>query len=119
MPTFQAWTQFLVAWLAQDAEEMLVRIASLSTLKIMDDPEAIFQNGWLLCDVGRYAEALPHLRRAVDKGYYVVPTLRGARQFDGLRGDPTFEQIRADADAGRDRAREVFRAGGGERLLGR
>jgi len=119
IPTFHSWTQFLVAWLDQDAEEMLARMASLSTLKIMDDPEAIFQNGWLLCDVGRYAEGIPHLRKAVDKGYFVAPTLRDSRQFDALRGDPAFVQILADAEAGRAQALQAFREGGGPRLLGR
>jgi eukaryotic-like serine/threonine-protein kinase len=119
IPAFYAWTGFLSCWLDQDAPEMLARMSSLSTLKIMDDPEAIFQNGWLLCDVGRHAEGLPHLRRAVDMGYFVVPTLTGSRQFDALRGDPVFQAVLADAEKGRAAALAAFVEGGGPRLLGR
>ncbi len=50
---------------------------ALGDLKIMDDPEAIFQEGWLLCDVGEHERGLGHLRRAVAKGYFVAPTLAG------------------------------------------
>ncbi len=42
-----------------------------SALKIQDDPEAIFQEGWLLCDVGEHEQGLAYLRRAVAKGYFV------------------------------------------------
>ena len=41
----------------------------------MDDPEAIFQEGWLLCDVGEHELGLARLQRAVAKGYFVAPTL--------------------------------------------
>ena len=49
----------------------------LGGLKIMDDPEAIFQEGWLLCDVGEHERGLAVLRRAVAKGYFVAPDPRG------------------------------------------
>ena len=62
---------------------------------------------------------LPHLQRAVAKGYFVVATLQGRPQFDSLRGDPRFRQVVADAEAGRARALAAFRDGDGERLLGR
>jgi hypothetical protein len=58
------------------------------------------------------------LRRAVDKGYVVAPTLSGRRQFDPLRDHPEFQAILADAEAGRDRALAAFRDAGGPRLLG-
>ena len=32
--------------------------AGLGVLKIKDDPEAIFQEGWMLCDVGEHARGL-------------------------------------------------------------
>jgi hypothetical protein len=85
----------------------------------MDDPEAIFQEGWLLCDVGEHQRGLDYLRRAVAKGYFVAPTLSGRPQFDALRGDPAFQAVLAEAEAGRQRALAAFREGGGERLLGR
>ena len=98
---------------------MRANVAALSGLKIMNDPEAMFQEGWLLCDVGEHAAGIDFLRRAVDKGYTVAPTLEQAPAFDALRGDPAFERLVADARAGCDQALAAFRESGGERLLGR
>jgi TolB-like protein len=116
--TFHAWIDYLEAWLDRRNDVMLARLSLPEGLKIRDDPEAIFQEGWLLCDVGEHDTGLPFLRRAVDKGYFVAPTLAARRQFDPLRGRPEFESILADAIAGRDRALETFHKSGGERLLG-
>ena len=90
----------------------------LSPLKIRDDPEAIFQEGSLLCDAGDHDHGFPFLRRAVDKKYFAAPALAARPQFDALRGRPDFEALLADAEAGSRRARAAFREGGGDRLLG-
>jgi tetratricopeptide (TPR) repeat protein len=119
IPVFQSWTGYLLAWLERRPEDMTMLISDLSTLKIQDDPEAIFQEGWLLCDVGQYERALPFLKRAVAKGYFVTETLEGRPQFDALRHNPEFAAIVAHAHAGRARARAAFRQAGGERLLGK
>jgi eukaryotic-like serine/threonine-protein kinase len=119
LPLFQSWTDYLMAWLERRNAEMLASISAFSTLKIMDDPEAIFQEGWLLCDAGEHEQGLVYLQRAVAKGYYVAPTLSGGRAFDALRSNPTFQGLLAEAEAGRDRALGAFREAGGERLLGR
>ena len=71
------------------------------------------------CDVGQLELGLDHLRRAVAKGYSVAPTLATAPAFDGLRGDPAFQAVLAEAEAGREQALRDFREHGGERLLGR
>jgi hypothetical protein len=97
---------------------MLARLSAVRPLKIQNDPEAIFQEGWLLCDVGSYDAGLPYLRRAVDKGYFPAATLRERPQFDALRGRAEFDAIVADAETRRDRARDAFRDAGGNRLLG-
>jgi hypothetical protein len=97
---------------------MLEGIATLGPLKIQEDPEAIFQEGWLLCDVGEHEVGLGQLQRAVAKGYFVSPTLANAPQFGALRGTPAFQTLLAEADAGRQRALAAFRDAGGERLLG-
>ena len=99
--------------------DMVVSMSSLSALKIMEDPEAIFQEGWLLCDVGEHEQGLGQLRRAVAKGYSVAPTLSGSRSFDALRSDSAFQELLAEAEAGRQLALAAFRESGGERLLGR
>jgi tetratricopeptide (TPR) repeat protein len=117
--TFQSWIDYLLVWLDGRADEMIDRRLTVTrTLKIQNDPEAIFQEGWLLCDVGAYAAGLGCLRQAIDKGYFASPTLKGWRQFDALRGRPEFETLVADADAGRARALAAFHEAGGERLLG-
>jgi serine/threonine protein kinase/tetratricopeptide (TPR) repeat protein len=118
IPAFQAWADHLLAWLDRRPADMRLSVDILEGLRIMDDPEAIFQEGWLLCDVGEHQRAVGILRRAVDKGYYAVPTLVGSRQFDPLRGDPVFQALLADAEEGRRKALVAFREAGGERLLG-
>jgi serine/threonine protein kinase len=120
IPAFQEWIDYLQIWLDRGADKMQERLAVASTLnlKIDDDPEAIFQEGWLLCDVEAYDLGLRYLRRAVDKGYFAAPTLARRPQFDALRGRPEFESILTAAEAGRQRALTTFREHGGERLLG-
>jgi hypothetical protein len=98
---------------------MRLNIATIQALKIQDDPEAQFIEGWLLCDAGAYEHGLEHLQRAVTKGYFAAPTLAHSRHFDPLRSDPAFRMVQADAEAGRERALAAFLAAGGERLLGR
>jgi hypothetical protein len=117
IPIFQAWIEYLTAWLERRPADMVVRMSALKGLKIQDDPEAIFQEGWLLCDAGEHAVALPHLQRAVAKGYFVAPTLARAPHFDALRGDPAFTALLEDAEAGRQRALAAFRDAGGDRLI--
>jgi hypothetical protein len=118
IPLFRTWTDYLMAWLERRPADMLVGLSALGSFRIMDDPEAIFQEGWLLCDVGEHEQGLARLRRAVAKGYFVAPTLSGSRQFDALRSDPAFQALLAEAEAGRERALSAFREAGGERLLG-
>ena len=115
---FQTWIEYLDLWLDGRADAMADRLSIFRPLKIQDDPEAIFQEGWMLCDVGEHDRGMPYLRRAVDKGYFVAQTLATRSQFDALRGRADFESLVADAEAGRQRARIVFRDAGGERLLG-
>src|SRR6185503_15859208 len=117
---FQTWTDVLMAWLDRRPEDMIVSRAKLgSGLKIMDDPEAMFQEGWLLCDAGEHVRGFACLRRSVTKGYFPADTLATRPAFDALRGDPAFGTLLSDAQAGRERALAMFRDAGGERLLGR
>ena len=118
IPAFELWTGHLQAWLERRREAMLAGMPVLGALKIQDDPEAIFQEGWLLCDVGEYDLGLGHLQRAVSKNYFVVETLARSRQFDPLRATPAFQTLLAEAEAGRNRVLAEFREAGGERLLG-
>ena len=118
IPIFQTWIDYLMAWLDRRPADMAVSLSAFGPLKIQDDPEAMFQVGWLLCDVGEHEAGLVQLRSAVEKGYFVAPTLSGRRQFDPLRGDPAFRALLEQAEAGRQRALAAYREANGERLIG-
>jgi len=119
VPLFKVWTEHLGAWLDRRVPQMLEEVSKLMQLAIFEDPEAIFQEGWLLCDVGAHDKGMSFLERGIDRGYLASPVLKRARQFDPLRGTPAFESLVADAEALRLRALDAFRTAGGERLLGR
>jgi hypothetical protein len=93
-------------------------IAAVNSAKMQMDPEALFLEGWMLCEVGAYEEGVAHLQLAVARGYFAAPTIARSPHFDALRSDPAFRAVLADAEAGRQRALEAFREAGGERLLG-
>ena len=118
IPAFESWIEYLMAWLDRRRDEMDGRMSVFRHLRIQEDPEAIFQEGWLLCDLGDYDTGLDFLRRAIEKHYWAVVTLTNSRQFDGLRNRPEFEALLAAAKQGRERALVVYREAGGERLLG-
>ena len=119
IPLFQSWSEYLMSWLDRHSADMFGGIPTFHGLKIQEDPEAIFLEGWLLCDVGEHERGLGHLERAVAKGYFVAPTLAGSRQFDALRSLPAFQMLLAEAEAGRRQALAAFHEASGERLLGR
>src|SRR5206468_6649043 len=105
------------AWIDRRPADMLAFRASLFRMGIMEDPEAMFQEGWLFVDGGDHARGLEMLQRSIRRGYFAAETLAGP-VFDPLRNDPAFQSVVADAEAGRERARITFREAGGERLLG-
>ncbi len=119
LSTFQAYAGTLEAWLRRQPADMIASVKQLDALTIMDDPEAIFQIGWLVCDAGEHQRGLADMRRAVEQGYTVAPTLASSPAFDPVRSDPAFRELLALAEAGRQQALEAFREHGGERLLGR
>ena len=116
LPLFQSWTDYLLAWVEGRGAGVLLTIPA-GTSKFRDDPEAIFMEGWLLCDSGQYETGLDYVGRAVAKGYYVVPTLSTAPAFHPLRSDPRFQAVIANAKAGRLEALGAFRESGGDRLI--
>ena len=68
LPAFHAWTSYLQAWLDRRIDLLGGGMSSLGPLNIQEDPEAIFQEGWLLCEVGEHRQGLPRLERAVARG---------------------------------------------------
>jgi tetratricopeptide (TPR) repeat protein len=119
IPLFHIWMAYLQAWLDGCVHDMLAAQSSLSQLKIMTDPEALFQIGILFCDVGEFETGLDYVQRAIARGYYVAQTLERRTQFDAVRDRPAFKDILAAAQEGRNRSVAAFRDAGGERLLGR
>ena len=118
LPVFQAFIGYLSAWLERRPDDMVLDESTFGRLKIQHDPEAIFLQGWLLCEIGEHERGLPRLQQVVASGYFVAPTLAASRHFDALRHDPRFQALLAEAEAGRQAALAAFREAGGERLLG-
>jgi hypothetical protein len=119
LPLFLSWSQALMAWLEGRPEDFAEALAAIGGFKVADDPEAMFQQGWLWCDMGEPRPGLERLEEAIAAGYCVAPTLAASPSFDGLRESPAFQALCARAEAGRQEALRVFREAGGERLLGR
>jgi len=117
IPLFASWIDYLQAWLERRVGDMSTMRTRFNSLKVRDDPEAMFQQGWIMCDVGDYENGLADITRAITHGYYPATTLAERRQFDGLRANPAFQELLAQAQAGRTRALEAFRQAGGIRLL--
>jgi serine/threonine protein kinase/tetratricopeptide (TPR) repeat protein len=118
IPSFETWIQFLKAWLEGRPKDMLTLLSTMGTLRIQEDPEAMFVQGWMLCDAGEHAAGLVYLERAVARGYSAASALTGARQFEGLRRNADFQALIAQAETGRRQALAAFREAGGEGLLG-
>jgi serine/threonine protein kinase/tetratricopeptide (TPR) repeat protein len=119
IPLFEAYADALLCWLDRRPAEMWANAEAKRGLKIFDDPEAIFQEGWLLCDAGAHDRGLEVVKRAVAQGYSVAPTLGRSPAFDALRGEPAFRELLSRAEADRGAALRTFRENGGEKLLGR
>jgi tetratricopeptide (TPR) repeat protein len=119
IPIFATYTEALLGWLDRRPAEQMWSGTGMKGLRIFDDPEAIFQEGWLLCEAGAPEPGLPLLLRAVAKGYAVAATLARSPAFDALRGEPAFRELLARAEADREEALRTFRENAGEKLLGR
>jgi tetratricopeptide (TPR) repeat protein len=115
---FRVWADFMEAWLDRDPGAMWNHRSSLGAVAILEDPEAIFQEGFLFCDAGDKDRGLDTVRRAVRRGYFVADTLARSPAFERVREDPVFQELFSEAVAGRRRALQAFQAHGGEKLLG-
>jgi non-specific serine/threonine protein kinase len=120
IPVYVLWMKWLSAWIDGRRDEMvsLMDEQPAQGIKIFEDPEVRFQDAWMLCEVGAHAQALPLLQGAVMSGYYPAAVLKQSPHFDALRGNPVFQSVLETADSQQRRARDLFRDGGGEKLLG-
>jgi hypothetical protein len=118
LPAWAAWLQAITSWLDRKPEGVLAGIHALEGMTIAEDPEGLFQVGWMFSDLGEREQAVFFLRRAVDRGFYAAPTMAASPAFDVLREDPGFIAVLADAEAGRGKALAAYREAGGEELLG-
>jgi eukaryotic-like serine/threonine-protein kinase len=117
---FSEWrAAALSAWLDGRVEDMISTFARFASMKFFDDPDVIFRTGWFFCDVGEPVRGLELMKQAVARRYFPAVTLAKWPHFDALRGNPEFQALVADAEAGRQRARDAFREAGGDRLLAR
>jgi hypothetical protein len=115
---FQDWVRYLTSWLERRRQDMMSEILTFSGLRIMEDPEAMFQEAWLLCEVGEHERGLAQLERSIAKGYFVAGTLAESIAFAGVRGDARFQELLARAESGRQQALLAFREADGDRLVG-
>ena len=68
----------------------------------MDDPEAIFQEGWMFCDVGEHAARARARAARGRQGLLRRPDASSSPHFDALRGRPG---VPGGAGGSRGRAR--------------
>ncbi len=77
IPALLSYTESLRAWLERRTDDMFAGLEALGALKIMEDPEAIFQGAWLFCDVGEHERALEALKAGSGQGLHGGPDARG------------------------------------------
>jgi hypothetical protein len=116
-PSYKAWDEMVVACLSEapDARAIAERVIPGMS---WSDPEGYITGGIVLSRLGSHELAMSALRSAVDGGFYAPDTLAADPWLDPLRADPRFVEILRLAQARRREALGVFRAEGGERLLG-
>jgi tetratricopeptide (TPR) repeat protein len=116
-PFLKAWEEMILACLSEspDARAIAERAIGMST---WTDPEGDLTSGLILARLGSDEMAIARLRAAVEGGFCVPQALAGDPWLAPLRRHPRFGEILRLAQARRDHALAVFRAEGGERLLG-
>jgi hypothetical protein len=116
-PLMKLWDETIVACFndAPNARELSERLAAFGT---WGDPEGYLTLALMLSRLGSHDLALHMLSAAQDGGFTAADTLVNDPWLDPLRNDPRFTAIVQTAQARQREAFAVFRAEGGERLLG-
>jgi serine/threonine protein kinase/tetratricopeptide (TPR) repeat protein len=116
-PVMKLWNDTIVACLS-DAPDALNLIERLVSFGSWNDPEGYMAQAVILSRLGSHDMALRLLAGAQDGGFTAPDTLVGDPWLAPLRSDARFAEILHKAQASRREALAVFRAEGGERLLG-
>jgi serine/threonine protein kinase/tetratricopeptide (TPR) repeat protein len=116
-PTYKAWDRMIVACLSKAPDAREVAEAAVGQMN-WSDPEGYMSGGLILAHLGSHDLALHALGLAVNGGYTVVHPLLHDPWLASLRSDRRFQDILRHAETRRNEALTVFRAEGGERLLG-
>ena len=116
-PTFKAWDRMIVACLSESSDAREVAEAAVGQMN-WSDPEGYMSGALILARLGSHDLALHAIGAAVDGGYSVVDPLVHDPWLAPLRADGRLREILRRAETRRDEALTVFRAEGGERLLG-
>ncbi|MGE0360119.1 MAG: protein kinase [Vicinamibacterales bacterium] len=116
-PLLKLWDETLVACLsdAPNARALTERLADHGS---WGDPEGSLVQATVLSRLGSHERALQLLAVSQDGGFTAPDTLASDPWLAPLRDDPRFAEILQKAQARRREALAVFRAEGGERLLG-
>jgi serine/threonine protein kinase/tetratricopeptide (TPR) repeat protein len=116
-PTYKAWDRMIVACLSAAPDAREVAESAVSQMN-WSDPEGYMSGALILAHLGSRDLALHALGLAVNGGYSVVHPLLHDPWLASLRDDTRFQEIVRQAETRRNEALTVFRAEGGERLLG-
>ena len=116
-PMVKRWDEMIVAVLTE-APNARALAEQLALSPGWRDPEGYMMSALFLNMLGSYDHALRKLHDAIEGGFYPVPFLLHDTWLAPLRGDPRFAEIVRIAQLRRGEALAVFRAEGGERLLG-
>ena len=116
-PMVKRWDEMIVAVLTE-APNARALTEQLALSPGWRDPEGYMMSALFLNMLGSYDHALRKLHDAIEGGFYPVPFLLHDTWLAPLRGDPRFAEIVRIAQLRRGEALAVFRAEGGERLLG-
>jgi TolB-like protein len=116
-PMVKAWDEMIVAVLTE-APTARALTEQLAMSPGWRDPEGYMMSALFLSLLGSDGHALRKVRDAIDGGFYPVHFLLRDAWLARLRGDPGFAELVRIAELRRGEALAVFRAEGGERLLG-